>query len=319
MNDKLLLRSHYVDKHGGKRFFCDICEYGATSKAIVMSHKKDKHESSTTDCNFCDFQGISHSNLEDHKQTAHVGSIFSCDQCTYESKSEAMLAGHKRLEHGDLFYCDKCKFKTTSTVTLKNHILAKHQLDSWMASQGIKSVETPRQKSKLTKENVEILNCGQCSFQTNHLRSLEDHRLIHELKNKLQEEVDYHQAGVKCSNCTFIATDKDSVEKHYRETHSCKCVECSYETKFIDELKVHIIEEHRGNYCELCFIQVLSYEELLNHNKSIHGGIPFPCEKCGYCAPSQINLLAHIEIAHDYELDENVDCELDENVELSDE
>ena len=68
-------------------------------------------------------------------------------------------------------------------------------------------------------------------------------------------------------------------------------------------MKVHIIEEHSGNFCEPCSYQAKTEEELHYHNSNVHDGIPYPCEKCGYCAPSQISLLAHIETNHD--LDEN--------------
>ena len=108
---------------------------------------------------------------------------------------------------------------------------------------------------------------------------------------------------LKCANCSFTTEDKHLMELHIREIHPRKCLLCEFQSGYIDELKVHIIQEHNGNYCEPCNYQAETQNELHNHKNSEHTGIPYPCEHCGYCAPSQINLLAHIETNHD--LDEN--------------
>ena len=151
------------------------------------------------------------------------------------------------------------------------------------------------------------IQCEKCSFQTKRPMSLEDHMLvIHDLNDWIKSQEKYQKPQhFKCGKCSFTSEGKQLMEDHIIKVHPCQCNQCDFESGYIDELKVHIIEEHDGNYCEPCSYQAPTEKELLNHNTRIHDGIPYPCEKCGYCAPSQISLLAHIETNHD--LDEHDD------------
>ena len=92
------------------------------------------------------------------------------------------------------------------------------------------------------------------------------------------------------------------MKDHIIKMHSFNCSQCQFKSGYLDELKLHIIEDHDGNYCEPCNFQANTEIDLHRHNNSTHYGLSYPCEKCGYFAPSRINLLAHIESTHEMSL-----------------
>ena len=168
-----------------------------------------------------------------------------------------------------------------------------------------KKPKEKRGRPSLNMQNIPV-KCEKCSFQTKHPRSLKDHMLVkHESKDWIEPKgkMSKEPQQLNCGKCSFSADCKQEIEEHIMKVHPCQCNQCEFKSGYIDELKVHIIEEHDGNYCEPCNFQTPTENELRVHNRRLHDGIPYPCEQCGYCAASQISLLAHIEANHD--LDEN--------------
>ena len=52
-------------------FFCDLCEYKATSQPGVRIHKRIQHEDVGKNCDKCDFKTSWTSVLSRHKQRKH--------------------------------------------------------------------------------------------------------------------------------------------------------------------------------------------------------------------------------------------------------
>ena len=304
---KAALKHHYLVKHEGKRFHCSQCDFKAKSKVTIKSHRSVVHEGKTFDCKQCEFKCLSYANLRNHKLAIHDGILNNCDKCDFIGNSIQSLASHKKQKHEPDVRCEKCDFRCRTPRYLKDHMLKKHELDAWLASQGLKALDEPhapkrrtRKYPKSLKLKMEDFKCEKCDFETKYLKSLNDHMLSKHVIQDIARKRE-HQRLFKCSNCNFTSEHKQQMESHIVKAHPCECNQCEFKSGYIDELKVHIIEEHSGNYCEPCSFQSQNERELQQHNNFMHGGIPYPCEKCGYCAPSQISLLAHIEKFHDVE------------------
>ena len=141
---KQTLKDHYLVNHGGKRYKCDLCEYKARNKINVKSHKQVMHEGITFDCKKCEFKSLSYHRLRNHIQIIHEGIVQG---------SKATLVAHKKGKHGPLHKCDKCDFESGYISCLKDHMLTKHELNIWIASQGLKVLNQANQaETKIEKK-----------------------------------------------------------------------------------------------------------------------------------------------------------------------
>merc|ERR1712204_152920 len=108
---------------------------------------------------------------------------------------------------GPFVKCEECDFQCGSMSYLKDHMLAKHALESYIASQGLKAIDEPkipkqkRRRNLLKRPNSQNtpFNCEICTFQTKQLTSLEGHMMVkHVLKERIKTELKKPLKVFKC-------------------------------------------------------------------------------------------------------------------------
>ena len=57
--------------HEGVRYFCDRCDYKATTTSHLKTHKESIHEGVRYSCDCCDYKATRISHLRTHKQAKH--------------------------------------------------------------------------------------------------------------------------------------------------------------------------------------------------------------------------------------------------------
>ena len=77
------LRLHRRSIHEGIRYFCDYCDFKATTQGHLKIHRQSKHEGILYSCNNCDYQTKRQDSLKIHQQFKHEGVQYSCNQCDF--------------------------------------------------------------------------------------------------------------------------------------------------------------------------------------------------------------------------------------------
>ena len=78
----------------GVHYYCDQCEFKATSKVGIRQHVKNKHEGVSYPCNQCSKQFTTVTELKYHIRSKHEGVLHSCDQCDFQARTKAGVRQH---------------------------------------------------------------------------------------------------------------------------------------------------------------------------------------------------------------------------------
>lgn len=102
------LRHHTEKVHEKmKRYFCDICDFGAYLKSQITKHVKTTHMTPGISCDWCDYKTTSNYSLEKHLDTQHAGKRVPvpCKMCSktffwrHNLKSHVMRCHDKIKPH----------------------------------------------------------------------------------------------------------------------------------------------------------------------------------------------------------------------------
>ena len=142
-----------------------------------------------------------------------------------------------------------------------------------------------------------------------------------------------------CSNCEYIAPDKDKLNEHMKEAHQessksstfifskdnskVKCDKCDFTTKNQRLLSHHTTmkhEEHRRlkqlkdkftiiekessriYQCKTCEYENPHATNMKRHIETIHLDLTYPCDQCGYMGTRMQSLMHHINTVHEKQL-----------------
>ena len=80
-----------------------------------------------------------------------------------------------------------------------------------------------------------------------------------------------------------------------------KCPKCDYRTKWMGDLKKHIMAKHEGlrHGCDKCDAKFTANKSLRNHKLTKHEGLSFPCKTCNYTALNIHQLKHHEQSKHE--------------------
>ena len=62
-------------------YFCEKCEYAATTASILKHHIQNKHDGVRYSCNKCEYAATTTSSLKIHIESKHEGVRYPCDKC----------------------------------------------------------------------------------------------------------------------------------------------------------------------------------------------------------------------------------------------
>ena len=169
-------------KSDTKKFLCEICESGFTSKLGLLQHTRTKHEGIIFSCNQCNYRSTYHTSVKRHSQSKHEGVRHSCDECEFQATRKSTLIVHKQAIHeGVRLSCNQCKFMGTQKGSLWRHQKTIHEgfrllCDQCEFQAATKSDLKSHQQSK--HEGVQII-CDQCDYQCKRRQTLRTHKKSH--------------------------------------------------------------------------------------------------------------------------------------------
>ena len=227
-------------KRQSKHYYCDQCDFQATTRVGVRQHVKNKHEGIRYNCDQCDKQFTKKINLQNHIDSVHSGVKHQCDQCGQQFKHKLTLQHHTKFKHEGIHYqCDQCAYSTATKDRLKIHLTTVHsQLKPYL--------------------------CDQCDFKT-------------ATKGSLLAHIQCRHEGVRhpCDRCQFQATTPSALYRHVKAKHEgvrYPCDQCDYRASSKALLKNHIAIKHDGITfpCGHCPHQASCAKNLAKHIKSKH-------------------------------------------------
>ena len=108
---------------------------------------------------------------------------------------------------------------------------------------------------------------------------------------------------IECSICDYKANTKMSIMHHIANNHLGKmyiCKYCPYASNNKFSLDNHMqIHDHRNDRF-MCLVQDCDFitrhkKGLMLHYESLHKGVKYLCQSCGYQATQKTHLRSHIK------------------------
>ena len=231
-----------------RQFGCVHCSSSFSTRTELVSHVNQKHR--TIKCQDCDKMFVLAADRDNHRRDVHTHPKYSCDapQCKVFKINSDELQLHKRDAHWDVFKFRCCVrpcydvFKNIGK--LFDHLLKVH-------GRGM----------PLEEDQEECYACDKCDRVFRSIGMLIHHSGDHEENIRQCEEcawkfASWHRLIDHCLNthdtmhhaCATCGQDfntNDEKVTHSNKKHTGKCWICNKDFILVEQLQVHLRDEHK--------------------------------------------------------------------------
>ena len=231
-----------------RQFGCVHCSSSFSTRTELVSHVNQKHR--TIKCQDCDKMFVLAADRDNHRRDVHTHPKYSCDapQCKVFKINSDELQLHKRDAHWDVFKFRCCVrpcydvFKNIGK--LFDHLLKVH-------GRGM----------PLEEDQEECYACDKCDRVFRSIGMLIHHSGDHEENIRQCEEcawkfASWHRLIDHCLNthdtmhhaCATCGQDfntNDEKVTHSNKKHTGKCWICNKDFILVEQLQVHLQDEHK--------------------------------------------------------------------------
>ena len=231
-----------------RQFGCVHCSSSFSTRTELVSHVNQKHR--TIKCQDCDKMFVLAADRDNHRRDVHTHPKYSCDapQCKVFKINSDELQLHKRDAHWDVFKFRCCVrpcydvFKNIGK--LFDHLLKVHgrgmpleedQEECYACDKCdrvFRSIGMLIHHSGDHEENIR--QCEECAWKFASWHRLIDHCLnTHDTM---------HHA---CATCGQNFNTNDEKVTHSNKKHTGKCWICNKDFILVEQLQVHLRDEHK--------------------------------------------------------------------------
>ena len=231
-----------------RQFGCVHCSAGFPTRTELVSHVNQKHR--TIKCQDCDKMFVLAADRDNHRRDVHTHPRYFCDapQCEVFTNNSDELQLHKRDAHWDVFKFRCCVrpcydvFKNIGK--LFDHLFKVH-------GRGM----------PLEEDQEECYACDKCDRVFRSIGMLIHHSGDHEVNIRQCEEcawkfASWHRLIDHCLNthdtmhhaCATCGQDfntNDEKVTHSNKKHTGKCWICNKDFILVEQLQVHLRDEHK--------------------------------------------------------------------------
>ena len=231
-----------------RQFGCVHCSASFSYRTELISHVNEKHW--TFKCQDCDKMFVLAADRDNHRRDVHTHPRHSCDvpQCKVFKINSDELHQHKRNAHWDVFRF-RCCVRPCYNVfkdrdTLMDHLFKVHdrglartkgQIPSYecdKCERNFQSIGMLIHHSSEHRENKR--QCKECAWRFATWQRLIDHCInTHDTM---------HHA---CATCGKDFNTNDEKVTHCSERHTGKCWICDKDFVLVEQLQVHLRDEHK--------------------------------------------------------------------------
>ncbi|XP_055591217.1 uncharacterized protein LOC129743258 [Uranotaenia lowii] len=298
---------------------CDICPFDCKYPKTMNEHFRFAHRKRLLSCDMCDSVFVEQDKLDIHRALHETGRPYQCHLCPTSYRNPRSVLIHLRRFHSDENKEPDLKNESSELNNLDNDGTSE---DNGSAIEG--SVQKKTQK-KVTRKRSSCLKCDICPFESKfpktllgHLKQSHEAQLIDceqcdmvfvmEDKHKAHLKLHYQAEETENSEGNF-SSDSDQDEnsstikhrKKYETTWPCfRCDICSYKTKFLKRMQIHIMRQHPKKLikCDKCPMVFLAQDKL-DHHKTLHPSKRYyECHLCSKTWSSWNALRGHLQRAH---------------------
>ena len=231
-----------------RQFSCVHCSSRFSTRTELVSHVNQKHR--TIKCQDCDKMFVLAADRDNHRRDVHTHPRHSCDapQCKVFKINIDELQQHKRDAHWDVFRF-RCCVRPCYNVfkdrdTLIDHLFKVHDRGFARAKGQISSYECD--KCERTFQSIGMLihhssehrenrrQCKECAW-----RFATWHRLIDHCMNT------HDTMRHACATCGKDFKTNDEKVTHCSQKHTGKCWICDKDFLLVEQLQVHLRDEHK--------------------------------------------------------------------------
>ena len=317
------LKVHIEMTHLNLRFHCNICQRSSKEKYVMKDHMKKIHEEEDLcklefECGRCDLREPFKS-FRDHINLFHPDLIFfypnhpfkyfnprgrvslriqpyapkiktkadmKCSFCAYSSPLPNLLNLHVESSHINAEYrCNACDFTCKNVMEIRNHTNNNHAPDG-IKRTGIRKGASSKELKQFFQGIIskKCITCGQnMEYREDFSRHIYLNHPDSFVRSKRKRRGDIKE---------------EDLSKYYH------CSECDYSSKFITNLRSHIMLIHMKTKfsCKDCTFQSNILAITKKHVRSDHDNrrelINSLCTKCGYAEDSFPKFESHIKKSH---------------------
>jgi len=295
-------------------FSCKHCDFVGKRIRYVRKHIRKMHMDPVklNQCPYCDFK--TQNRLRNHIIVKHKEDYeikwYRCNQCDYRAKTNDSFARHMRLHkpiEERLKYmtkCPHCHKMFRRLNKLRRHISSIHEkkpelICSLCQYEALdrKVLISHLERVHANDENLKMLSCERCNFQT---------KFNYVLKWHLNKG---HRPKILCEKCPYQAKDPQAMKLHMINHKEVKnetdlkfcCDKCDYKTYRGYNLTVHKLnhlkpEDTQYFYCYHCEFKAKRKDNLKTHIHRTHfkKKTEFVCFVCDFKTNSKVSHIAHV-------------------------
>ena len=231
-----------------RQFGCSHCSSSFSTRTELLSHVNQKHR--TIKCQDCDKMFVLAADRDNHRRDVHAHPKHSCDapQCKVFKINSDELHQHKRDAHWDVFRF-RCCVRPCYNVfkdrdTLMDHLFKVHDRGFARTKGQIPSYECD--KCERTFQSIGMLIHHSSEHQENKRQCTECawrfatwHRLIDHCINT------HDTMRHACATCGKDFKTNDEKVTHCSQKHTGKCWICDKDFVLVEQLQVHLRDEHK--------------------------------------------------------------------------
>ena len=279
----------HTEKHTNETLLCKFCNKTFYNPARYEKHQNSHDPNMPYNCSGCKKKFENKSDMK-KCQLSHGVEKFPCTICKLEFKSKFSLAGHKMIHSGERPHsCKTCKKSFRYKRTLKLHMMDHEGRDSWpyeceTCHEKFKTSERLKYH-KYTHTGGSAFECTICGMGYSDQRRLEDHLLLHNLKEGT------------CKVCSKLFNDKEQFVSHGIEHPPVDLNDSQYRAMLHtqdQQFTPAAFFNSKGYMCHVCDF-IFPSKMLLKYHLPDHAADkPFMCMLCKKQLSSRKTMKAHM-------------------------
>lgn len=305
--------ANHKQEHHPNGYKCDQCNYIGETKLLFDGHYK--YHTKKLSCESCGAkfghtrQLRCHQMQHKHGTFAYLDILYQCDECEKTYRTQKGLNHHKRRSHrNEALECDVCGRILKGKWSMAGHLKTHFEEECKFCGKLIIMKKMPEHVDTNHVRNERAMSCKNC-----------DKRFL--CKRKFIKHI--NAKPIKCLSCQITLNCRILWQKHRKNLHQAgfKCSQCSFVVSLYKSFGTHLRSHAKRFRCNSCHKSFVSKHRLIEHQKLHTLGVSvkneaLKCDECEQTFQNSGSLKDHKKFLHGFStrpLKENIKWEKESN------